>query len=363
MYFAGCMKKCVRLAAALAVCLALFASVCAQTKDEKAASANEQGKAQAKTSTQTPELAEATEMSAKVVQLYSEQLYDQALVLAKRVLEIREQALSPDDVLIDEALYNLAEIYISKGMNKEAEPYYLRMLAHYERAYGTEHPKTAKVLERLAYISYRMEKLDESEKRITRALAIYEKSPGTSPEKLASLTLEVADLYHAKKDYNKAEATYLRAYELSSHLKEPPDSKEESLATKAYNRYICFLYETKSLKDAQKIEHRLSEEARKGVAGKEREADDEVLKGRALALPQPEYPPIAVTNRVRGVVRVHVIINERGEVTEANVICGPVLLRAAAVAAAHGARFTPTLLSGQPVKVSGVINYNFRLTR
>jgi len=40
-------------------------------------------------------------------------------------------------------------------------------------------------------------------------------------------------------------------------------------------------------------------------------------------------------------------------------VSGHPLLRAAAVAAARGARFSPTKLSGQPVKVSGVITYNF----
>ncbi|MBO0160511.1 energy transducer TonB, partial [Vibrio parahaemolyticus] len=34
-------------------------------------------------------------------------------------------------------------------------------------------------------------------------------------------------------------------------------------------------------------------------------------------------------------------------------------LRQAAVEAAQRAKFSPTMLSGQPVKVSGVITYNF----
>jgi hypothetical protein len=37
------------------------------------------------------------------------------------------------------------------------------------------------------------------------------------------------------------------------------------------------------------------------------------------------------------------------------------MLRDAAVQAALKARFSPTKLSGQPVKVSGVINYKFAL--
>ncbi len=366
MCFVGCMREAVRLATVLVVCLIASASVCAQTKDEKAASEINQGKAEAQATPQMPELAEATEMSAKVVKLYSEQLYDQALFLAKRVLEIRDKFLSPDDILIDEALHNLAEIYISENMPKEAEPFYLRMLAHYEKRYGPEHPKTAKIVERLAYISYKLDNFDESEKRILRALAIYEKAPGTSQELLASLTLQIAELYHVKKDYKKAEATYLRAIELSEQIEKQPEpgdgSETVSRSSEAYEHFICFLYETKGPGDAAKFERRFSKEREKAArAGKE--SNGEVLNGKAISLPRPAYPAIAKTSEVQGTVRVHVLINEQGEVVSASATCGPPLLRAAAVTAAYGARFTPTRLSGRPVKVSGVINYNFRLER
>jgi TonB family protein len=60
------------------------------------------------------------------------------------------------------------------------------------------------------------------------------------------------------------------------------------------------------------------------------------------------------------VVTVQVTIDEAGRVISAKAIDGPPMLLAAAVAAANGARFSPTLLSGQPVKVTGVIKYNFK---
>jgi protein TonB len=86
-----------------------------------------------------------------------------------------------------------------------------------------------------------------------------------------------------------------------------------------------------------------------------------VLNGKALSLPKPAYPAIAKTARASGTVVVQVLIDENGNVVSASAVSGPPLLRAAAVAAARGARFSPTKLSGQPVKVSGVINYNFGL--
>jgi len=84
-----------------------------------------------------------------------------------------------------------------------------------------------------------------------------------------------------------------------------------------------------------------------------------VLNGKATSLPKPPYPPAARAVRASGAVSVQVVISETGSVISASAVSGHPLLRPAAVQAARGARFSPTLLSGQPVKVSGVITYNF----
>lgn len=84
-----------------------------------------------------------------------------------------------------------------------------------------------------------------------------------------------------------------------------------------------------------------------------------VLNGKATSLPKPPYPPAARAVRAAGAVSVQVLISETGSVISANAVSGHPLLRPAAVAAARGAKFSPTLLSGQAVKVSGVITYNF----
>lgn len=84
-----------------------------------------------------------------------------------------------------------------------------------------------------------------------------------------------------------------------------------------------------------------------------------VLNGKATSLPKPPYPAAARAVRASGAVSVQVLIDENGNVVSASAVSGHPLLRAAAVAAARGAKFSPTQLSGQPVKVSGVITYNF----
>jgi TonB family protein len=86
-----------------------------------------------------------------------------------------------------------------------------------------------------------------------------------------------------------------------------------------------------------------------------------VLNGTALSLPSPVYPDAAKRSRTSGVVTVEVVLDETGKVVSATASSGPTMLRDAAVQAALKARFSPTKLSGQPVKVSGVINYKFAL--
>ena len=84
-----------------------------------------------------------------------------------------------------------------------------------------------------------------------------------------------------------------------------------------------------------------------------------VLNGKAISLPKPAYPPIARAAHAAGTVVVQVLIDENGNVVSAKAVSGHPLLQAVAVSAARQARFSPTKLSGQPVKVTGVIQYNF----
>src|SRR2546421_6757247 len=84
-----------------------------------------------------------------------------------------------------------------------------------------------------------------------------------------------------------------------------------------------------------------------------------VLNGKAVHLVTPPYPAIARSAHACGAVNVQITIDENGNVLSARPVSGHPLLQAAAGAAARRSKFTPTKLSGQPVKVSGIIVYNF----
>lgn len=84
-----------------------------------------------------------------------------------------------------------------------------------------------------------------------------------------------------------------------------------------------------------------------------------VINGKATFLPKPPYPAAAVAINLQGKVDVQVTIDENGKVVSAKAVSGNGIFRAGAERAAWQAKFSPTYLGKMPVKVTGVIVYNF----
>lgn len=85
------------------------------------------------------------------------------------------------------------------------------------------------------------------------------------------------------------------------------------------------------------------------------------LIDKATQRVSPTYPQIAKTQRITGMVRVYVVVDETGTVASVQRTSGPSLLQQAAVEAARRWKFRPTMVDGQPVRVVGFINFNFAL--
>jgi TonB family protein len=84
-----------------------------------------------------------------------------------------------------------------------------------------------------------------------------------------------------------------------------------------------------------------------------------VLNPKAVSLPKPRYPAAAMAERASGSVVVQVLVDEKGDVISAAAAGGHPLLQPVSVEAARRAKFNPTFVEGSPVRVSGVIIYNF----
>ncbi|MBV9209380.1 MAG: TonB family protein [Acidobacteria bacterium] len=83
------------------------------------------------------------------------------------------------------------------------------------------------------------------------------------------------------------------------------------------------------------------------------------LLERATQKVSPTYPAFAKTAHVSGIVRVELVVDEKGYVVSAQSSTGPAMLRQAAIDAAKRWKFRPTMTDGQPVRVTGFLNFNF----
>lgn len=123
---------------------------------------------------------------------------------------------------------------------------------------------------------------------------------------------------------------------------------------------------SQSEKPKNEVDQQLEESKKKGVLVLATCLEDcgegitgDVETGHAIDLPKPDYPAIARMAHASGQVLVQVIIDEDGKVIAAAAVSGHPLLYGVSVAAARQARFSTTKYKGEPVKVTGVISFNF----
>ncbi len=86
------------------------------------------------------------------------------------------------------------------------------------------------------------------------------------------------------------------------------------------------------------------------------------LREQALKLAVPMYPATEKQARTEGMVTVQVTLDEEGKVVSAKATAGPRGLRAASEDAAKRSKFKPVTVDGKPVKATGTVVYNFKLS-
>ncbi|MEP6818916.1 MAG: M56 family metallopeptidase [bacterium] len=105
-----------------------------------------------------------------------------------------------------------------------------------------------------------------------------------------------------------------------------------------------------------------SDKSDKDKSSKEK-SKEKVKKGELIEAPRPVYPEEAKEQKIEGIVAVVITIGDDGHVIYAKADSGPKELYAVSEAAALKARFKPSLLNGEPVKVKGVMSYKFVLDK
>lgn len=304
-------------------------------------------------SSQDPaELQQADTLTASVIRLFNQGNYDEALPLAKRALQIREKLLPRTDSRVADSLTNLGEIYIAKVDYDAAAEVFKRLLKIQEERFGPDDVRLAPTFDRLAPLLFRRQRYSDAEAAYKRALELREKALGSNDEQVARSTFALAEFYRVRRDFQPAIQNYQRALRLFKQA--------SGIKTAAFERtregFFCLSYAKPDLKE--KVDEMWKEFVDPNAPPPPEPGH--ILNGRALSLPKPEYPEAARVRRLAGLVVVLVMIDEEGKVISARDMCqGPAYLSEASVAAALRARFSPTKLSGMPVKVAGVIVYNF----
>lgn len=300
------------------------------------------------------ELQEANTLTTSVIKLFNQGEYDQALPMAKRVLQIRERLLPRTDPQISSALNNLGEIYTGKKDYKAAIEVYHRVLQIHEEVFGREDVNLVFTLDRLAVLYYAAGNFRETEAAYKRMLALREKTDGPDSTQVAQSLYTLGEFYRARKQLELALDHYKRSLNLHGKL--------TGVMTPDYQRVregvSCLAINHRKPELVNELEE-ITKQFLPPTAAKKPERIT-VLNGKALSLPKPDYPDAAAQRRLSGMVIVKIELDETGTVIGARDMCqGPPFLSEAAVAAAWKARFSPTILDGQPIRVTGIIQYNF----
>jgi len=315
---------------------------------------------------------EADSLSLQIVQLYEAGKFDEALPLAERALKLREEADGREHQSVAQALRNLGAIYHSKSKLDKARQLYKRALSIYEKNPTPNRTNIYNLLDALGILErFAFNNFTAAIENYERSLALKQSSLGAEHEDVIKTLYELAELYELLGRNDKALATHRR---LIGIMEKREATKPDDLIL-ALNRFVCLSERLKMKTETAEAERRVEEIMAREEAKREQETKEALpgvqisggelvqsgmINGRAISKPQPHYPAEAKRLRISGTVKIFVIVDETGRVIEAYP-CGHPLLSEAALRAAYRARFTPPLLDGKPVKVTGFITYNFVL--
>jgi len=125
----------------------------------------------------------------------------------------------------------------------------------------------------------------------------------------------------------------------------------------ALQRYECVAGKSGNEQQAAGLIEATAEKAKKRF--KETVFDGGMVNGKAKKLVKPRYPARAAAIRLTGRVEVQVTIDETGRVIFACAQRGHPFFFGPSEEAALKSTFLPTLVNGKPVKLVGLIVYNF----
>lgn len=312
-----------------------------------------------KTEATSPELAEADQLSLELIKLYQARKFDEAIPLAKRALKLREKALGANDLLVAEALTNLAEIYLVKGKSDDGEPLLKRALSIYDKNPGGNGVIVGRTLDHLAALRLTNTDVKKAEELYRRAIAVKEKAVGPGHAEVIFSMDGLADLYNGQKAYAKASSILQQVV----GLKEKAYGKSHAEVGQSLERLACAMYRDNLKAESEKIEARANQILYSEMAKKPEPLalSPAMFECRIVTNPSVQMPSAAARPGANYVMIVAVDVDESGNVIAANMISGEVMLKKPSEQAARNAKFRPAVVNGRPVKFKGFITHRYSL--
>lgn len=301
-------------------------------------------------------LTEIQKLNVRVVKLYGEKNFDEALKISLNIFGIVTENRLTGDARVLPALRNLGEIYLVKEKYSDAVSVLQTVADGYEKTGEAGSRELEKTLSRLVVAYTNKNDLKNAEIYLLKQKAVAEKIYGERSRQSASVNFQLANIYNQKTKYTEADAHYLKSVlTYDAVLNEAEKENRKDVET-----YKCFLYhrayQKNGLREAKNLFNELKQ--KRGIS-REDKTDQGVVNGKALNLVRPNYPDSARLKRATGFAVVSVEIDEQGNVTKAKATCGFLDFVREVEAAALKSKFTVTTVKGIPTKVTGAIVYNF----
>lgn len=307
---------------------------------------------------QQPAQDEVRMLNIEVVRLFNANKYEEALQIAESSLKLCEQSFGKDSPKTIDSLKNLAAVYAGLEQHEKSANTYKRIVKLQEAQVGENDKRLISLLVLMGN-QYSMDKKDAvALSAYNRALKIADITNEMDSKEFIPMLKRTSILNANTGNYSKSIDHYKRLIALQEkHLGSGHLDTAESLAF-----YSVVLRIAGKEKEADEYDEKVRRAYQlMQIPDQTTNVSGGVLQGHAIFRMEPVYPSGAMSNRVQGTVQIQVTIDEGGFVIEAEPLSGPEDLRKASIVAAKKWRFAPTMLEGQPVKVQGILTFNFKM--
>lgn len=283
---------------------------------------------------------------------------------ARQVLDLSIKIYGADSEETAIAYGNLGRLYYLTEKRRESVENYEKALEIYKKDASKNELMYAGTMQKIGavimseFVNIDRRKLDKAEEMFTKSLGIIENRFGAESRESLPFLKSLLDFYiYKSKDDDKIFETTRQLFVRYYTATAKNNNGDQETRREIDDIFFCFLNRAE-IKDRAERKKQF-EEATKNFRETSDTPDKGVVNGIALRLEKPSYPNAAKAVRAAGSVMIRVQIDEQGSVTGAKAFCGHPLLRAASEQAAAKTKFKPTLIDGKPVKVAGIVVYNF----